>query len=54
MFTASVTILQAAKEFETELKKEPDTAIDSPGEKPTAVSDGDKEDAAVSSSKENV
>lgn len=49
-----IKILQAAKEFESQLKKEPDSETDSPGEKPTAVSEGQKEDIKVSSSKESV
>lgn len=42
--------LQAAKEFESELKKEPEVSLD----KPTTVSEEEKEDAKVSSSKESV
>ncbi|KAF8394344.1 hypothetical protein HHK36_020552 [Tetracentron sinense] len=41
---------QAAKEFESELKKEPAPAIESPAEKPTAVS----EEEVVSSTKESL
>ncbi|XP_077245426.1 uncharacterized protein LOC143885236 [Tasmannia lanceolata] len=35
---------QAAKEFETELKKDPEVSIESPAEKPTAVSEGTKQE----------
>ncbi|KAK0600857.1 hypothetical protein LWI29_019002 [Acer saccharum] len=46
---------QAAKEFETELKKEPDLLTEQPGEKPTSVSEEEKqEEKAASSSKESV
>ncbi|EEF31107.1 sec-independent protein translocase protein TATA, chloroplastic isoform X1 [Ricinus communis] len=45
---------EAAKEFESELKKEPDSALESPGETPTAISEEKKQDAEVSSSKESV
>ncbi|KAJ4719663.1 sec-independent protein translocase protein TATA, chloroplastic-like [Melia azedarach] len=45
---------QAAKEFESELKKEPDSETDTPGEKPTAVSEEKKDDVKVTSSKESV
>ncbi|XP_015875362.2 sec-independent protein translocase protein TATA, chloroplastic [Ziziphus jujuba] len=44
---------QAAKEFESELKKEPDS-IEPPVDKPTAVSEEEKQDVKVSSSKESV
>ncbi|OAY42103.1 sec-independent protein translocase protein TATA, chloroplastic [Manihot esculenta] len=44
---------QAAKEFESELSKEPDSLSDSPGEKPTAVSEEKKQDVEISSSKES-
>lgn len=48
-------LLQAAKEFETELKKEPDLLTEQPGEKPTSVGEEEKqEDKAASSSKESV
>ncbi|KAF3454322.1 hypothetical protein FNV43_RR04769 [Rhamnella rubrinervis] len=43
---------QAAKEFETELKKEPELTSEAPVDKPSAVSEEEKEDAKVSSSKE--
>lgn len=46
--------LQAAKEFESELKKDPDSASEIPGEKPTAVSEEKKQDVEVSSSKESL
>ncbi|KAH7571904.1 hypothetical protein JRO89_XS04G0164800 [Xanthoceras sorbifolium] len=50
-----VQILQAAKEFETELKKEPDSITDQPGEKSTAVvSEEEKQEDKASSSKESV
>ncbi|KAF7817834.1 sec-independent protein translocase protein TATA, chloroplastic [Senna tora] len=45
---------QAAKEFESEIKKEPDSIEEAPAEQPTAVSEEDKQDIKVSSSKENV
>ncbi|XP_062144164.1 sec-independent protein translocase protein TATA, chloroplastic [Alnus glutinosa] len=45
---------QAAKEFELELKKEPDSISDAPVEKPTAFSEEEKQVVEVSSSKENV
>ncbi|CAK8544779.1 unnamed protein product [Lathyrus sativus] len=45
---------QAAKEFESELKKEPDSARGEPSEKPIAVSEQEKQDTEVSSSKDNV
>ncbi|KAI9084808.1 hypothetical protein K1719_033214 [Acacia pycnantha] len=45
---------QAAKEFESEIKKEPDSIEDTPPEKPTAVSEEEKQDIKVSSSKESV
>lgn len=48
-----IVILQAAKEFESELSKEPDSLSDSPGEKPTAVSEEKKQDVEISSSKES-
>lgn len=41
---------QAAKEFETELKKEPDSAIEPPVEKAAAVSEEERE-VNVSNSK---
>ncbi|XP_052194904.1 sec-independent protein translocase protein TATA, chloroplastic [Diospyros lotus] len=44
---------QAAKEFETELKKEPDSTAELPAEKPTAASEEEKE-AKVPSTKENL
>lgn len=44
---------QAAKEFESELKKEPDSSAEPSGEK-VAVSDEEKQDIKVSSSKESV
>lgn len=46
--------LQAAKEFESELKKEPDSGSDTPGEEPTATSEDKKQGIEVSSSKESV
>ncbi|ESR46168.1 hypothetical protein CICLE_v10002770mg [Citrus x clementina] len=45
---------QAAKEFESELKKEPDSETDPPGEKPTAISEERKDEGKISSSKESV
>ncbi|KAK7820078.1 sec-independent protein translocase protein TATA, chloroplastic isoform X1 [Quercus suber] len=45
---------QAAKEFESELKKEPDSITENPVEKPTAVSEEEKQDIKVSSTKESV
>ncbi|KAF5739540.1 hypothetical protein HS088_TW12G00746 [Tripterygium wilfordii] len=45
---------QAAKEFETELKKDPDSATESAGEKTTAISEEKKEGTEVPSSKESV
>ncbi|GLT95172.1 hypothetical protein SLE2022_128690 [Rubroshorea leprosula] len=45
---------QAAKEFESELKKEPDSIAEPAGEKqPTAISE-EKQDANISSSKDSV
>ncbi|XP_057439507.1 sec-independent protein translocase protein TATA, chloroplastic-like [Lotus japonicus] len=44
---------QAAKEFETELKKEPDS-IGGQSEEPLAVSEQEKQETEVSSSKESV
>lgn len=49
-----LSILQAAKEFESELKKEPDSITEPPVEKPTAVSEEEKQDIKVSSTKESV
>ncbi|KAF9681718.1 hypothetical protein SADUNF_Sadunf05G0031800 [Salix dunnii] len=45
---------KAAKEFESELKKEPDSGSDTPGEEPTATSEDKKQGIEVSSSKESV
>ncbi|XP_031268875.1 sec-independent protein translocase protein TATA, chloroplastic [Pistacia vera] len=45
---------QAAKEFESELKKNPDSETDPPAENPTAVSVDEKQDDKVPSSKESV
>ncbi|XVE62813.1 hypothetical protein DITRI_Ditri06bG0150000 [Diplodiscus trichospermus] len=45
---------QAAKEFETELKKDPETPTEQSQENPTAVSEEKKPDVEVSSSKESV
>ncbi|KAL4637523.1 hypothetical protein ACB092_03G082700 [Castanea dentata] len=45
---------QAAKEFESELKKEPDSITEPPVEKPTAVIEEEKQDIKVSSTKESV
>ncbi|KHG04000.1 Sec-independent translocase protein TatA [Gossypium arboreum] len=45
---------QAAKEFETELKKEPESMTEQPKENTTAVSEEKKPDLEVSSSKESV
>ncbi|KAJ0015281.1 hypothetical protein Pint_20497 [Pistacia integerrima] len=44
----------AAKEFESELKKNPDSETDPPAENPTAVSVEEKQDDKVPSSKESV
>ncbi|XP_010246331.1 PREDICTED: sec-independent protein translocase protein TATA, chloroplastic [Nelumbo nucifera] len=44
---------QAAKEFESELKKDPESAIEATSEKPTTVSEERKEDTKVSSTNEN-
>ncbi|KAJ0078780.1 hypothetical protein Patl1_23299 [Pistacia atlantica] len=44
----------AAKEFESELKKNPDSETDPPAENPTAVSVDEKQDNKVPSSKESV
>ncbi|KAJ6918487.1 hypothetical protein NC651_012667 [Populus alba x Populus x berolinensis] len=49
-----VTRKKAAKEFESELKKEPDSTSDTPGEQPTTISEEKKHDIEVSSSKESV
>ncbi|GAU11631.1 hypothetical protein TSUD_346230 [Trifolium subterraneum] len=45
---------QAAKEFESELKKEPDSTGGEPSEKSIAVSEQEKQDTEVSSSKDSV
>ncbi|CAL5194615.1 unnamed protein product [Lathyrus oleraceus] len=45
---------QAAKEFESELKKEPDSTGGEPSEKPIAVNEQEKQDTEVSSSKDSV
>lgn len=47
-------MLQAAKEFESEIKKEPDSIEETPAEKPMAVSEQKKQDIEASSSKESV
>lgn len=44
------SLLQAAKEFETELKKEPDSEIETPVEKAAAASEEERE-VNVSSTK---
>ncbi|KAK9083576.1 hypothetical protein Scep_030047 [Stephania cephalantha] len=45
----------AAKEFESELKKEPDLAIESPpAEKPVAISEEKKPETKVPSTEENL
>ncbi|KAF8401787.1 hypothetical protein HHK36_012733 [Tetracentron sinense] len=44
---------QAAKEFESELKKEPEPAVEPPAEKSTAVNEEEKQDVKVSSTKES-
>jgi sec-independent protein translocase protein TatA len=54
MYLICPSIFQAAKEFELELKKEPDSISDAPVEKPTAFSEEEKQVVEVSSSKENV
>jgi sec-independent protein translocase protein TatA len=46
--------LQAAKEFESELKKEPESEPETPGEQPKAIIEEKKQDVEVSSSKESV
>ncbi|XWS57683.1 hypothetical protein CRYUN_Cryun09bG0194300 [Craigia yunnanensis] len=45
---------QAAKEFESELKKDPESLTEQSEENPTAVSEDKKPDVEVSSSKESV
>ncbi|WJX80248.1 hypothetical protein P8452_63273 [Trifolium repens] len=45
---------QAAKEFESELKKEPDSTGGEPSEKSIGVSEQEKQDTEVSSSKDSV
>ncbi|KAK2365196.1 sec-independent protein translocase protein TATA, chloroplastic [Trifolium repens] len=45
---------QAAKEFESELKKEPDSTGGDPSEKSIGVSEQEKQDTEVSSSKDSV
>ncbi|KAK8545457.1 hypothetical protein V6N13_066739 [Hibiscus sabdariffa] len=45
---------QAAKEFETELKKEPESLTEQSEEKSTAVNEEKKPDLEVSSSKESI
>ncbi|CAJ2631489.1 unnamed protein product [Trifolium pratense] len=45
---------QAAKEFESELKKEPDSTGGEPSEKSIAVSEQEKQNNEVSSSKDSV
>lgn len=45
---------QAAKEFESEIKKEPDSIPEAPVEKPTALSEEEKQGVEVPSSKESV
>ncbi|KAJ6929036.1 hypothetical protein NC652_013030 [Populus alba x Populus x berolinensis] len=52
--TVPRTVIGAAKEFESELKKEPDSTSDTPGEQPTTISEEKKHDIEVSSSKESV
>ena len=47
-------IMQAAKEFESELKKEPDSESETPGEQPKTISEVKKQDVEVSSSKESI
>lgn len=44
--------MQAAKEFESELKKEPEVGAETPEGKVTEVSEEEKKDAEVSSTKE--
>ncbi|KAK9087112.1 hypothetical protein Syun_029506 [Stephania yunnanensis] len=47
--------VRAAKEFESELKKEPDLAIESPpAEKPVAISEEKKPETKVPSTEENL
>ncbi|XP_023529222.1 sec-independent protein translocase protein TATA, chloroplastic [Cucurbita pepo subsp. pepo] len=45
---------QAAKEFESELKKEPESIGETAVEKPTSVDDEEKQDLKVSNQKESV
>ncbi|XP_077248048.1 sec-independent protein translocase protein TATA, chloroplastic-like [Tasmannia lanceolata] len=45
---------QAAKEFETELKTDSEDTIESPSGKPTAVSEGTKQELEASSTKESL
>ncbi|ESW19165.1 hypothetical protein PHAVU_006G101800 [Phaseolus vulgaris] len=45
---------QAAKEFESELKKEPDSTEGDSSEKPIAIGEQEKQDNELSSSKESV
>lgn len=48
-------ILQAAKEFETELKKDPEaSSVVSSEEKPTANNEGEKQELEVSGTKESL
>lgn len=49
-----VWILQAAKEFESELKKDPEALTEQSEENPTAVSAEKKPGVEVTSSKESV
>lgn len=49
-----LSIFQAAKEFESEIKKEPDSIPEAPVEKPTALSEEKKQGVEVPSSKESV
>lgn len=58
MYTSSevsvyMKCMQAAKEFETELKKEPDSPADPPVENLKEAGQEEKPDAVVSSTKES-
>lgn len=47
-------MLQAAKEFETELKKEPASVTEAPVETPATLSEEKEKDVEVSSKKESL
>lgn len=46
-------MLQAAKEFESELKKEPDSSQEAPVDTPTTVSAEERKDVEVSGKRES-